>query len=336
MSSRPDVDALVVGGGPAGLGAALWLGRYRRSALVLDSDEHRNSATQLVHGYLGLDDLPPAGFLARARTQLSAYGTVSSSPARCTAIRGTLGDFTATLDGGATVRAARVILCTGVADVLPSLRNFSAHYGRSVFHCPACDGYEARGLDVVALGWDERLAGFAGTLLTWARSVTVVTDGFRFTGDDAALTAMAAHGIEVVEQAAVEFCGPPGDLRAVRLADGREVRAQMVFFSYGHRPRAGLALALGCAVDDEDYVVVDRDGITTTDGVYAAGDLTAGYQLVQRAAASGAVAGLSAALSLTGERPARRTPPPAPDIVREADDLRPASRPGRAGRPHPG
>jgi thioredoxin reductase len=322
MSSPPDVDVLVVGGGPAGLAAALWLGRYRRAALVLDSGEHRNSTTQLVHGYLGLEDLSPAAFLGRARDQLTAYPTVSVSGTRCIAIGGSLGDFSATLDDGTTMRAARIILANGVADVLPALRNFAEHYGRSAFHCPACDGYESRGLDVVALGWDERLAGFAGTLLTWARSVTVVTDGFTFAGDDAARAAMARHGIDVVEQAAVEFCGQPGDLHAVRLADGREIPAQMVFFSYGHRPRADLALGLGCRVDEEGYVVVDRDGVTTTSGVYAAGDLTAGYQLVQRAAASGAAAGLSAALSLTGERSSGLAPAPPPDIAREAEDLR--------------
>ncbi|MDQ1714598.1 MAG: hypothetical protein QOC60_543 [Frankiaceae bacterium] len=321
-STAQDVDALVVGAGPAGLAAGLWLGRYRRSALVLDSDEHRNAATQQVHGYLGLDDLSPAGLTARGRAQLAAYPTVMVRAGRCRSLAGALGDFRAVLEDGTRVRASRVILATGVADVLPTLRNFADHYGRSAFHCPACDGYEAQGLDIVALGWDARLAGFAGMLLTWARSVTVVTDGFTFTGDEAARKAMARHGIAVIEQAAVEFCGQPGDLQAVRLADGREIPAQMVFFSYGHNPRNHLATGLGCTLDDDGYVVVDRDGVTTVDGVYAAGDLTAGYQLVQRAAASGTVAGVSAALSLTGEQAAPTAPPTAPDIVGEAEELR--------------
>ncbi|MCU1676764.1 MAG: NAD(P)/FAD-dependent oxidoreductase [Frankiales bacterium] len=326
MTPSFDVDALVVGAGPAGLSAALWLGRYRRTVLVLDSGEHRNAATQRVHGYLGLDDLSPADLTKRGETQLASYPTIEIRKERACAVEGTLGDFRVSLDGGSTVRAARLLLSTGVADVLPVLRNFGEHYGRSAFHCPACDGYEAQGLDVVALGWDERLAGFAGMLLTWARSVTVVTDGFTFTGDEAARAAMARHGIEVVEQAAVEFCGKPGQLHAVRLANGREVPAQMVFFSYGHQPRADLAASLGCELDDEGYVVVDRDGCTTVDGVFAAGDLTAGYQLVQRAASSGTVAGVSAALSLTGEQPAPTAPAVAPDIMREAEELRAGER----------
>ncbi|MDQ1703533.1 MAG: hypothetical protein QOF57_2785 [Frankiaceae bacterium] len=322
MTTQPDVDALVVGAGPAGLSAALWLGRYRRGVLVLDSDEHRNAATQRVHGYLGLEDLSPDDLNARARRQLAAYPTVTVRDGRCCGLTGSIGDFRAEVDDGTTVTAARLVLATGVADVLPAMRNFSEHYGRSVFHCPACDGFEAQGLDVVALGWDERLAGFAGMLLTWARSVTVVTDGFTFTGDEAARAAMRRHGIEIIEQAAVECCGKPGELHAVRLADGREVPAQMVFFSYGHEPRAQFASTLGCELDEDGYIVVDRDGVTTVDGVYAAGDVTAGYQLVQRAAASGTVAGVTAALSLTGEQTARTAPDAAPDIMREAEELR--------------
>ena len=322
MTPVTEVDALIVGAGPAGLSAALWLGRYRRTALVLDSGEHRNAPTQRIHGYLGLDDVSPAGFDARSHRQLSSYETVSVRPGRCAHLAGPAGHFTATLDDGSTVRAGRVIACTGVADVLPQLRNFHEHYGRSAFHCPACDGYEARGLDVVALGWDERLAGFAGMLLTWARTVTVVTDGFTFAGDEAARTAMALHGIEVVEQSATEFCGDPGNLQGLHLANGRTIPAQMAFFSYGHTPRTDLFRGLGCAIDDDGYIVVDRDGLTTVEGVYAAGDVTAGYQLVQRAAASGTVAGVSAALSLMGERPAPRSPAPAPDIVAEAEVLR--------------
>ncbi len=322
MTITLHVDALVVGAGPAGLSAGLWLGRYRRSALVLDSDEHRNAATQRVNGYLGLEDLSPDDLNVRARQQLAAYPTLTVRDSRCTSITGSLGDFRAELDDGTVVRAARVVLSTGVVDVLPSMRNFSEHYGRSVFHCPACDGFESQGLDVVALGWDERLAGFAGMLLTWARTVTVVTDGHTFTGDDAARAAMARHGIDVIEQTAVELCGKPEELHAVRLANGREVPAQMVFFSYGHEPRGQLATALGCRLDDEGYIVVDRDGVTTVDGVYAAGDVTAGYQLVQRAAASGTVAGVSAALSLTGEQTAPSAPDSAPDIMREAEELR--------------
>ena len=316
------VDVLVVGGGPAGLAAGVWLGRYRRSVLILDSGDHRNASTQHIHGYLGLEGLSPADFGKLADEQLSEYATVHRSDRRCVSVTGSLGQFVATLDDGSLVHAARVILATGVADDLPALRNFSDYYGRSVFHCPACDGYEAQGLDVVALGWDERLAGFAGTMLTWARSVTVVTGGFAFTGDDAVRTAMAAHGIELVEQAAVEFVGSPTELRGVQLADGRELPAQMVFFSYGHQPRTDLARALGCALDDEGYIVIDRDGCTTVDGVYAAGDVTAGYQVVQRAASTGTVAALSAALSLTGQRGAPSAPAPPPDVMAVAEELR--------------
>jgi thioredoxin reductase len=117
--------------------------------------------------------------------------------------------FDVALSDGSLV-AHRVVLATGVRDVFPSIRGFDEHYGASVFHCPACDGYEARDRDVVAIGWDRHLVGFASTLLNWARSVTVVTDGHRFPDDEACRAMLDDNGIELVEQDAVEFVGTRG------------------------------------------------------------------------------------------------------------------------------
>lgn len=308
-----EVDAVVVGGGPAGLAAALWLGRYRRSVVVVDSQEYRSAAVERSHGYLGRDPQTPVELLARGREELQAYPTASLRTSSVQSIARRSDDlFDVALSDGSLV-AHRVVLATGVRDVFPSIRGFDEHYGASVFHCPACDGYEARDRDVIAIGWDAHLVGFASTLMNWARSVTVVTDGHRFSGDETSHAVLAANGIELVEQEAVSFLGSRGALESLELADGRSLPTSLVFFSLAHVPQVALATSLGCRLDDEGYVVVNREGETSVPGVYAAGDLTPQLQLVQVAAASGTAAGVGAAQSFFGKRGAPTSPEPAPD-----------------------
>jgi thioredoxin reductase len=308
-----EVDAVVVGGGPAGLAAALWLGRYRRSVVVVDSQDYRSAAVAHSHGYLGRDPQTPVELLARGREELLAYPTASiRHSAVSTAQRRDDGLFDVSLADGSLV-AHRIVVATGVKDVLPEVAGFDDHYGVSVFHCPACDGYEARDRDVVAIGWDAHLVGFASTLLNWACSVTVVTDGHRFQGDEACRQTLDENGIELVEQGAVEFVGSRGLLESVLLRDGRCLPASLVFFSLAHVPRVSVATSLGCELDGDGYVIVDRQGETTVPGVYAAGDITPGLQLVQVAAASGAVAGVGAAQSFFGGTGAPTSPEPGPD-----------------------
>ena len=320
MTAR-EVDAVVVGGGPAGLAAALWLGRYRRSVVVVDSQDYRSGRVEHSHGYLGRDPQTPVELLARGRSELLAYPTADVVPSYVeSVVRREDGLFEVTLRDG-SLFAHRVVLATGVRDVFPEVAGFDEHYGASVFHCPACDGYEARDRDVVAIGWDVRLVGFAATLLNWASSVTVVTDGRRFEGDEACRTTMAEHEIELVEQGVAELIGTRGRLEHVQLTDGRRLPASMVFFSLDHVPQVGLAETLGCALDDEGYVLVDEKGETSVPGVYAAGDLTPGLQLVQVAAASGVVAGVGAAQSFFGTTGAPTSPEPAPAPVIPDQDV---------------
>ena len=236
-----------------------------------------------------------------------------------TAIRGEEGRFAVDLADGTCVEAKRVVLATGVRDVFPDVDGFHEHYGASVFHCPSCDGLEAEDRHVVALGWSPDVAGFALELLDWAASVTVVTDGHRFEGDHERRQALTRNGIRLVEDAAASFEGTRGDLRGVRLAGGEELACSLAFFSIDHRPRAPLAEALGCERSDEGCLIVDDDGETTVAGVYAAGDITPGYQLIQVAAAKGTTAGVACATSLRREPPSPGGPRRAPDVGGELD-----------------
>ncbi|MFL5952759.1 MAG: FAD-dependent oxidoreductase, partial [Gaiellaceae bacterium] len=144
-----------------------------------------------------------------------------------------------------------------------------------------------------------------------------------FDGDEVCRSVLERHGIELVETKALRLLGTRGELRGVELADGRVVPASLFFFSVAHRPRLALAHDLGCRIDDEGYVAIDADGATSVPGVYAAGDVVPGLQLVQVAAAQGVVAGVGAALSLQGEAGSPLSPPAAPDAPGEVEEARP-------------
>ncbi|HVF32482.1 MAG TPA: NAD(P)/FAD-dependent oxidoreductase [Acidimicrobiales bacterium] len=302
---RPRYDAAVVGGGPAGLSAASWLGRYRREVVLVDSEEYRNASVDLSHGFLGNDPIPPDELRRKAVAEVRRYPSVTFEVGRrVQTVTGVRDRFELALEDGSTIlRARRVILATGVRDAFPEVDGFFDHYGASVFHCASCDGYEAKDRDVVVFGWGDHIAGFALGLLTWARSVTVITDGRHFEGAPEERALLIEYGVHVLEDEAVELCGPRGDLKAVRLEGGATLPCQLAFFSIAHHPNNRLAADLGCLVVDAGCVEVDRDGVTSVPGVYAAGDLTPGVQLISNAVAKGAAAALHCAHSLLGERP---------------------------------
>jgi thioredoxin reductase len=308
-----DRDVLVVGGGPAGLAAATWLGRYRRSTLVLDAGDQRNLPARRVHGYLGSDPVDPLAILERARTQLRKYRHVDVEDGSVLDARRD-GDIFAVRTSVGQLQVARIVVATGLRDSVPAIEGADRHYGSSMFHCPSCDGFEASGEGVVVLGWGDHVSGFALDLLDWAASVTVVTQGRRFEGGDDERERLEALGIAVIEDRATALDGPDGDLRGVSLDGGGYLPASSVFFTVAHEPRNELARRLGCRVNRDGHVTTTHAGRTSADGVFAAGDLTPGIQLVQIAAAKGTAAGIAAAKSFHGERGAPNSPRPAPRL----------------------
>lgn len=312
---------VVVGGGPAGLSAATWAARYRRSVLVVDSGEYRNRWAAESHGFLGADPGDPMALLDQARADLAKYPEVTFCVGRATAARqDDAGRFVVTVDG-TDYAGLRLIMAMGVIDEFPEVDGFFDHYGRSVFHCATCDGYEAQGRLVVILGWGAQVVAFAVGMLDWADSLTIVTEGRPLEGDERHRQLLARHGIGLVEDDAVALIGEPGALKGVRLAGGDTLDADLVFFSIAHRPRLELARQLGCDTDESDCLCVDRDGRTSVDGCYAAGDITPGFQLVPVAVGKGAAAGVAAAISLQGEQGAPTSPPPAPNAEAELEAL---------------
>jgi thioredoxin reductase len=284
---------------------------------VIDSREYRNRWVEKSHGYLGSDPCHPMSLLEAARSDLARYPEITFLHGQATAARREVGGpFVVTVDG-AEHAGLRLVLAMGVVDRFPEVDGFFDHYGTSVFHCTTCDGYEAQGRRVVILGWGEQVVAFAAGLLNWAGQLTVVTEGRPLEGDERHREVLARHGIGLVEDDAVALVGGRGQLRGVRLRSGQVLDADLVFFSIAHEPRLDLARQLGCEVDPDGCLRVDRDGRTTVDGCFAAGDITPGFQLASIASGKGAAAGVACALSLQGQQASPGSPPPAPDAAAE-------------------
>jgi thioredoxin reductase len=255
--------------------------------------------------------------LERARADLARYPEITFCEGLAAAARREAdGRFVVTV-GADDFAGLRLVLAMGVVDEFPEVDGFFDHYGASVFHCATCDGYEAQGRSVVILGWSEQAVAFAVGMLDWAEDVTVVTEGRPLEGDDRHRRLLDRHGIRVVEEDAVAFVGARGDLRGVRLAGGDVLTTDLVFFSIAHRPRLDLARQVGCDVDEDGCLYVDRDGRTSVPGCYAAGDITPGFQLASIAVGEGAAAGVACAISLQGEDGSPSSPRPAPDAEAE-------------------
>lgn len=306
-------DVIVLGGGYAGLSAALWLGRYRRRTLVLDTRRTRNRFARASHGYLGSDGRDPADIHQAALSDVARYDTVRLQEGAATGVVRSGENFTVTSSAG-EYSARRLLLASGVKDVMPDIPGFSDLYGRHIFHCSCCDGYESSDQDVLAIGWGEHAAGFALDLLEWGARVTLVTNGQEFEGDRACISALDRNDIEIVEDVVSGFTVVDGAMADATLASGRTIPATRAFFSIKHEPNNELARQIGCDIDEMGYVEVGPHGETSVEHVYAAGDLTPGEQLVQTATAEGAVAGIACAMSLRGAGAAAPdVPAPGPD-----------------------
>jgi thioredoxin reductase len=295
VTDLESVDALVIGGGPAGLSAALWLVRNRCRTLVADRGEPRNRWVDASFGYLGFDGEPPHALLDAGRNDLAAYAEAELAPVGVRTLHRADGGFEAELDDR-RVRADAVVVATGVVDVVPPLAGLGEHYGKQVFVCPLCDGYEVRERAVAVLGAGGDAGTFARELLRWAAQVTVVP-----LGDEMPSDAIDAPVRTVSEPAAAVMTGDRG-LEALELRDGRRVECDAVFLRTQVHGVNDLAAQLGCEVTDEGLLRVDEDGRTNVDCVYAVGDCTPGPQLVQIAAAEGVRAGLHCAQQLSDRR----------------------------------
>lgn len=294
LSEEP-LDCIVVGGGPAGLSASLFLARYGRSAITFHNNSPRNLYSHGVHGFLGHDGILPSDLLARGREEVLRYGGRIVEACITEARKVGREMFEVVTSTGERAQARTLVLATGLRDLTPDCPGFRDFYGRSVHHCPDCDGYENSGLRIAVLGHGRRVTGFSQELLTWSKKLTVLTNGHEEGVTPEQEATLSAHGIAVLTQpvAALEGDKENGKLRQVRFADGTTFPCDSLFFTLGTQPASDLHAQLGCRIDEECGLVwVDESQQTSIGGVFAAGDLTPHSQLAVVATAEGAMAAI--------------------------------------------
>jgi thioredoxin reductase len=283
-------DVVIVGGGPAGLSAALMLGRCRRSVLVCDTGKPRNAASTAMHGYLTRDGVPPAEFLAIARRELEQYLTVAF---RHVEVRAATcrpdGRFEVTLEGGERVTSRKLLLATGVTDNVPDVPGVAELYGRSVFHCPYCDGWEVSGQPLAIYGSGARGAGLSLTLTAWSSDLVLCTDGAHGIEPDE-LDRLSRNGIAVREERIERVEGADGVLTAIVFAGGERLPRRAMFFTTGQSQQSALAVTLGCQLNDKGTVRTGKYESTHLPGLFVCGDASRAVQWVIVAASEGAEA----------------------------------------------
>lgn len=299
-------DIGIIGGGPAGLSAAIWSARYGHTVVLVDSGDPRNWETRGVNGYLGLPGIRPPELRGSGREELRSYPEVTLIDA--SVLRVEPGDvvqddeqsFEFCIEGGGSVRARRVLLAIGMRDVWPDIPGLERVYGANAHVCPDCDGYDTRGKKVVVIGHGKRSVAMALALTTWTSDIIIATNGAApdMEDDEELAEKLAQNAIRVLTDPIARVVNAGSNIAALELAGGTKLDTDKVFFTLAQFPADDLGAQLGCERDRGGHIVISEHHATSVTSVFAAGDITPGAQLAVRAAAGGAVAAMAMHRSL--------------------------------------
>ena len=278
-------DVIIVGGGPAGLAAALTLGRGRKRVLLCDAGPRRNAAAVHVHNFVTRDGITPAEFRRVAREQLGAYEDVRGLDVSVEAITGTAGAFAVRLRDGHSVLARRVLLCMGMVDEPLPIAGMRELWGVSIFQCPYCHCWEVRDQRFAYLASSVETLEFAVFLRGWTSEVAVLTHG-AFAIPNDVRGQIESKGVAIHEVPIARLTSTGGNLAAIEFADGSRLERD-VLFTHPPQRQVDLVQSLGLALDDKGFVQLSDQSETSIPGIYAAGDLTSPLQAAILAAASG-------------------------------------------------
>jgi thioredoxin reductase len=297
-----EYDVVVIGGGAAGLSAALVLGRARRRALVVDSGEPRNAPAAHMHGFLSRDGMPPGDLLAIGRAEVAAYGGAvvrSSVEEVAVGAPGPGRTFAARLADGTRVWARRVLVATGLHDELPPVPGLMERWARDVLHCPYCHGYEVRDQRLGVLWNGPGTTDYAQLVRQWSDDVVLFTPTHAL--PPIQRTELVARAIGIVEASVTGVLTDGDRLCGIQLADGRAVPVDVLFVPPRFVPRADLLAGLGCELDEHGWVVTGPHGSTSVAGVWVAGNVANPRAQVITAAGEGSAAAIAINADLVAE-----------------------------------
>ena len=290
-------DVVVIGGGAAGLSAALVLGRARRQVAVVDAGEPRNAPAAHRQGFLGSDGLPPSDLLATGREEVRGYDVrlISGIVAEVTALAGDEPSgtpaFDVRLEDQSVLRTRRVLITTGLRDHVPDLPGVAERWGRDLLHCPYCHGYEVRDRPLGVLGGNEAAPAHAHLIRQWSDDVVYFANGTDLDSDQR--ESLTARGIGVVETPVAGLVVERDQLAGVRLADGTVVPRAAVFVRPEFMPHDTLLTDLRCSTGPDGWVTVDATGRSSVSGVWAAGNAVNPRAQVITAAGEGSAAAIA-------------------------------------------
>jgi thioredoxin reductase len=293
------LDAIVIGGSFAGLSAAMYIARARRSVCVIDSGAPRNRFAAQSHGFFGQDGSDPRAMLATARSQVAAYPTVTFVDGEAIAAAREADGFSIGLATGRALVCSRLVLAFGISDDLPAIPGLAERWGHSVLHCPYCHGYEFSGRRLGVLNVSPMSVQQAMLIAEWGPT-TLYLNGAP-PPDDAVLAQLQHRGVAIEPGPVKALRGEAAQLATIEFTDGRTSRVEALYLGPRTRLNSGIAQQLGCALYEGRFgriVRTDDAKMTTVAGVYAAGDITRDMHNATWASADGVAAGMAVHRSL--------------------------------------
>lgn len=286
-SMTKEREIIIIGGGPAGLSAALICGRARRRALLIDGGTPRNSAAPAMHSFVSRDGILPRDFRAAAHKELMPYKTVERAEGLVDTVQVADNGFNVTLSDGRAFRGRKVVLALGMVDIMPAIAGLGETWGKGVHHCPFCDGFEHQDQPWGALADDPAMLEHALFLRSWSSGMTIFTNGATYSEKE--LEPVETAGVRVVTTPIARVIGGNGhSLKGLELEDGRIDPIESLWI----RPKqkqTPLAESLGLKLRDDGGIWRDEMGQTSQPGIHAAGDCASGpMQQAILAAADGA------------------------------------------------
>ncbi|MEO7802576.1 MAG: NAD(P)/FAD-dependent oxidoreductase [Ginsengibacter sp.] len=283
-------DVIIIGGGPAGLNAAVVLGRCLRKVLLFDSGKQRNLYSHGMHNYLTRDNIRPGKFLELSRVETEKYG-VQYRNLEITKAKKVDDIFEVTDKNNKKHYSKKLILATGLSDILPKLTGAKELYGKSMHHCPYCDGWEVRHKRIGIYAESKNGIDLALILTTWSKTITFYTNNKKFLRSDKEAM-LNSKGIAVHHGKIKALNGNNGFIKDIEFTDGTKDKCEALFFSTGYEVQCDLVENLGCYVDKKNVAITTRSQQTNIPGLYVVGDASRDMHFVVVAAAEGAKAGV--------------------------------------------